>query len=272
MRALSTLALLLAASCSSTTFAEPRFQLSPYVAVHRLTGDASAATPGSGGGGAATNNAAQPLSAFGQGDRDQDLCYRFDVGDGFAGVRVDWYRLGIAGDPGSPLDDGYGAYAAGDEASMRAAMDEWRLGYVETFATKRTKLWDRPLALHAGAGGVFASRDLSLTARRSGDGLVERSSFDGENLYAALRLGARWQGVSLDAEYALCPDVAVAGDVDGWLHDLELRAAWAMPYVDVTLFAGWRLATLEAATTSAGARRTADLQLDGWLLGVSVSF
>lgn len=271
MRALPTLALLLAAACSSTTFAEPRFQLSPYVAVHRLTGDASATTPGTGGS-APTTNAAQPLSAFGQGDRDQDLCCRFDVGDGFAGVRVDWYRLGLGGDSGRPLDDGYGAYAAGDTASMRAAMDEWRLGYVESIATKRTKLWDRPLALHAGAGGVFASRDLSLTARRAGDGLVERSSFDGENVYAALRFGARWQGVSLDAEYALCPDLAVAGDMEGWLHDLELRAAWAMPYVDVTFFAGYRLATLEAATSSAAARRTADLTLDGWLLGVSVSF
>ncbi len=271
MRALPTLALLLATACSTTTFAEPRFQLSPYIAVHRLTGDASAATPGSGGG-PATANAAQPLSAFGQGDREQDLCYRFDVGDGFAGVRVDWYRLGIGGDAGRPLDDGYGAYVAGDEASMRASMDEWRLGYVESFASKRTMLWDRPLALHAGAGGVFASRDLSLTARRDGDGLVERSSFDGENVYAALRLGARWQGFALDAEYALCPDLAVAGDVDGWLHDLELRAGWALPYIDVTIFAGYRLATLEASTTDAGARRAADLQLDGWLLGVSVSF
>ncbi len=270
MRALPTTLVLLSAACTSTTFAEPRYQLSPYVALHRVRGDATAATPGTGGA-PATANAAQPLSAFGQGDRDDDLCYRFDVGDGFAGVRVDWYRLGIRGDDGSPLGDGYGAYAAGDEATMRTAMDEWRVGYVENVGELRTKLWDRPLALRAGAGGVFASRDLSLTATRAGDGLVERSSFDGENLYAAVRLGARWHSVALDAEYALCPDLAVAGDVDGLLHDLELRAAWTMPYYDVTFFGGWRLATIEAKSGS-GLDRRADLTIDGLLFGVSVSF
>lgn len=271
MRACLPMIALLTAACSTTTFAEPRYQLSPYVAVHRLKGDASTATPGIGGA-PATGNADVPVSAFGQGERDDDLCWRFDVGDGFAGVRVDWYRLGIQGDDGRTLAGGYGAFTAGDVAPMRAKMDEFRVGYVESFAHRRLDLWGRPLTLRAGAGGVFASRDLSLTAVRTGDGAVERSSFDGENLYAALRLGARWQDVALDVEYALSPDVAVAGDVDGLLHDLELRAAWTIPYQDVTLFAGWRFATLSAATDADGLRRTADLTLDGILLGVSVSF
>lgn len=267
MRALTPTLALLAAACTST-FVEPRFQLSPYVAAHRLRGDAGAATPGAGGA-PATANAPQPLSRFGQGERDDDLCWRFDVGDGFAGVRVDWYRLGLAGDDGSALDDGYGAFAAGDVATMRARMEEFRVGYVESLATTRTDLLGRPLTLRAGAGAVLASRDLSLTAARATDGAGERSSFDGENLYAALRLGARWRDLALDAEYAFSPDVAIGGDVDGLLHDLELRAAWTLPYYDVTLFAGWRLATIEA---SAAGGRTADLTLDGWLLGVSVSF
>lgn len=266
MRALLPTVALLAAACT-TTFAEPRYQLSPYVAVHRLRGDAGAATPGVGGG-PATANAEQPLSRFGQGDRDDDLSWRFDVGDGFAGVRVDWYRLGLDGEGGSPLDGGYGAFAAGDVATMRARMDEFRVGYVESVATTRVQLRDRPLVLRAGAGGVFASRDLSLTARRATDGATERSSFDGENLYAALRLGARWRDFALDAEYAFSPCLAIGGDVDGLLHDVELRAAWTLPYYDVTLFAGWRLATIDA---SAGGGRSADLTLDGWLLGVSVS-
>jgi hypothetical protein len=267
MRALLPTVALLAAACT-TTFAEPRFQLSPYVAVHRLRGDAGAATPGTGGG-PATANAPQPLSRFGQGERGDDLCWRFDVGDGFAGARVDWYRLGIDGDDGSALGDGYGAFAAGDVATMRARMEEFRVGYIESVASTRLSLQDRPLTLRVGAGAVLASRDLSLTARRATDGAAERSSFDGENPYAALRLGARWRDVALDAEYALCPGLAIGGDVDGVLHDLELRAAWTLPYYDVTLFAGWRLATIEAA---AAGGRTADLTLDGWLLGVSVSF
>jgi hypothetical protein len=35
------------------------------------------------------------------------------------------------------------------------------------------------------------------------------------------------------------------------------------------LFAGWRLATIDASTSGG---RSADLTLDGWLLGVAVSF
>jgi hypothetical protein len=267
MRALLPTVALLAAACT-TTFAEPRYQLSPYVAVHRLRGDAGAATPGVGGG-PATANAPQPLSRFGQGDRGDDLSWRFDVGDGFAGVRVDWYRLDLDGDGGSPLDGGYGAFAAGETATLRARMEEFRVGYVDTVATTRIDLQGRPLTLRAGAGGVFASRDLSLTARRTTDGANERSSFDGENLYAAVRLGARWRDFALDAEYALSPDLALGGDVDGVLHDVELRAAWTLPYYDVTLFAGWRLATIDASTSGG---RSADLTLDGWLLGVAVSF
>jgi hypothetical protein len=266
MRALLPTVALLAAACT-TTFAEPRYQLSPYVALHRVRGDAGAATPGVGGG-PATANAPQPLSRLGQGERDDDLCWRLDVGDGFAGVRVDWYRMSLDGDDGSPLGDGYGAFAAGDVATMRVRMEELRVGYVESIATARLKLQDRPLALRAGLGGVLASRDLSLTAQRAADGAAERSTFDGENLYAALRLGARWRDFALDAEYALSPDLALGGDVGGLLHDLELRAAWTLPYYDVTLFAGWRLATIDASADA----RSADLTLDGWLLGVSVSF
>ncbi len=272
MRALSVpvVAVLLAA-CSSTTFAEPRILVSPYLALYRVRGDVALQSQPVAAG-PLQDNAAQSLRSFGQERYREDIGVRADIGDGFGGFRVDWYQLDQDTAAPGTLGADWGTLLAGDTVLMRARMDELRLSLIEPLLTIRTTWRDRPLQFRVGAGGTFAHRDLRLRASTE-DGLRRQDlSIDGDVVYANVRMRATWRDFACDLDYAASPGLVVRGDFEDFQQDLELRASWTMPLHDVTFFGGWRWSSLHAEGQQNQLGYDADLVIDGFSLGLAVTF
>jgi hypothetical protein len=270
MRVLAALALAVFAGCSSTTFAEPRILVSPYLALYQLRGDASMQsepTPGN-----VQDNPPQSMRTFGHERHKEDVGVRADIGDGFAGVRVDWCQLDMNTSHTGVLDADWGSLRTGDTVRAKVAMDELRVGWLESLGTVRSTWRDQPLTVRIAGGGVLAHRDLDVRARTDAGRRAQNREIEGDTVYAAVRLRASWRDYALDLDYAISPELELRGDFDGVLQDLELRGSWTMPLHDVTFFAGYRLSTLEGQGDANGFAYSADFTLDGFLLGLSVTF
>lgn len=271
MRALAALPLALLAGCSSTTFAEPRVLVSPYLAVYQLRGDvalqAFAAGPAF-----PVDRTPQSMRTFGQDHHREDIGVRADIGDGFAGVRFDYYKLEMGTSRVGTLTDDWGALLAGDQVRMQAEMDELRIGYLESLGTLRTTWREQPLTVRFAGGGVFSHRDLALRARTDDGSRSQNVAIDGDSLFVAARCRAAWRDWTLDAEYAASPDLVLGGDFKGYQQDLELRLAYTMALHDVTFFGGYRLSTFEADGHAGRLAYDADLTIDGFQLGISLTF
>lgn len=272
MRALAALFLAsLFPACSSTTFAEPRILVSPYMSVYQLRGAVGVQSEPVPGGGL-QDNAPQSLATFGQDHHHEDVGVRADIGDGFAGVRFDYYRLDMGTSKTGILDADWGRLLEGDEVRMSAAMDELRIGYLESLLTTRTTWRDQPLTLRLAGGGVFAYRDMKLYARTEDGARTQNVGITGDTIYAAVRFRATWRDWAVDADYAACPGLVLDGDFEDLLQDMEVRCSYTMPLHDVTFFAGYRYSTLQASGTADQFAYDADLKIDGFQFGVAVTF
>ncbi len=270
MRAPAVLAFAVFAGCSSTTFAEPRILVSPYLALYQLRGDASMQsepTPGN-----VQNNAPQSMRTFGHERHKEDIGVRADIGDGFAGARIDWCQLDMNTSHTGVLDADWGNLRTSDVVRAKVSMDELRIGWLESIGTVRTQWRDQPLTVRLAAGGVLAHRDLDVNARTDDGLFTQNLEIEGDTVYAAVRMRASWRDYAIDLDYAICPDLELRGAFDGVLQDLELRGSWTMPLQDVTFFAGYRLSTLEGRGNANGFGYVADFTLDGFQLGLSVTF
>jgi hypothetical protein len=255
----------------TTTFAEPRVLVSPYLAVYRLRGDLgvqSQPAPGD----PLQDNAQVPLRTFGQDHFREDVGVRADIGDGFGGVRVDYYRLDQGTARTGMLENDWGRLLAGDTVQMRAAMDELRVGWLEPVLHVRTNWRDRPLQLKAALGGVFTHRDLELRTRTEDGSRTQNVQIDGDVVAAAMRLRATWRDFGVDFDYAISPNLSLGGDHEGVQQDAEARLSWTMPLHDVTFFTGYRYSRIEAEGTANGLGYDADLVVDGFQFGVTVTF
>jgi len=88
-----------------------------------------------------------------------------------------------------------------------------------------------------------------------------------------VRARASWQGVSLDVDYAIAPeDFVIGGDFEGVSQDFEARVQYALPQRDIQVFAGWRYSEFTSTGDADGYRFENDLVLDGFQLGVLVTF
>jgi hypothetical protein len=201
-----------------------------------------------------------------------DIGVRADIGDGFGGLRFDYYRLDQGTTQSGVIDADWGRLQNADTVQMRAAMDEFRIGYLEPFLHVRTTYRDRPLQMRVAAGGVFSHRDLALRASNADRSRTQDVDIDGDMLYAAARFRATWRDFAFDLDYAISPDVVLGGDFDGVLQDAEVRASYTMPLNDITFFAGYRYSQLDASGTTNGFGYDADLTLDGYQFGVAVTF
>jgi hypothetical protein len=258
------------AACSTTTFAEPRILVSPYLALYQIRGDVGVqsqpAPP------ALQDNAAQSLRTFGQDRHKEDIGVRADIGDGFAGARVDWYQLDMNTSHTGVLGADFGNLRLGDTVRAKVTMEELRIGLCESLGSIRTNWREHPLTFRFAGGGIVAHRDLELRARTDDGTRTQNVQVEGDLVYLAARVRASWRDYALDAEYAICPELELHGDFDGVMQDLELRASWTMPLHDVTFFAGWRLSTLQGKGEANNLGYDADLTLDGFQLGLSVTF
>jgi hypothetical protein len=272
MRAIVTAPLLLFAfaACSSV-WNEPRVLVSPYLAAYRLRGGTSLQQPGQDPGDPAVDTLAQRLSDFGQAHHRDDVGVRADIGDGFAGVRIDYYRLDMGATKGRPLTDAWGALDAGADAGLDAAMDELRVAWLEPLL-KTTFAWrERPVTVQLAAGGTLGWRALDLRGHAT-DGDRQNLDVGGELIYGAVRGRAEYRGAALDVDFAISPDIGLGGDHEGVHHDVEVRGSYALPWRDVTLFGGWRYSKLRFEGSQAGLDYRADLVVDGFLVGVSLTF
>lgn len=254
------------------TFAEPRVLVSPYLAVYRLRGDMGVQSD-PGGGAGLQDNAQVPLRTFGQEHFREDVGLRTDIGDGFGGVRIDYYRLDQGTSRTGVLPNDWGGLLAGDTVQMRAAMDELRIGWLEPVLQARTEWRDRPLQLKAALGGVFTHRDLELRTRTQDGSRTQNVQVDGNVVAAAVRLRASWRDFGIDVDYSISPNLSLGGDHDGLQQDAEARLSWTMPLHDVTFFAGYRYSRIEAeGVATAPVGYDADLVIDGFQFGVTVTF
>ena len=265
------LLVLLAASaftgCASTALTEPVVHASPYLALYRLRGDVGLQSAGG------QDNAAASMDTFGQARRRDDVGIRVDVGDGFCGLRADYYKLDMNTSTSGQLAEDWGALLAGDSVSMFASMDELRLGYVEELVEFQTKWRAEDLRVRLGAGGALAIRDARLRGRELTGTRTQDLGFSHQLAYVAIRARAAWQRLAIDLDYALAPEaLAIGGDVDGVSHDFEARLSYQLPQGDMSFFAGYRRNDVGARGDADGLDFTSDLVIDGFQLGVLVTF
>lgn len=273
-----TLVVLLAATllsgCTSTVLAEPVVHVSPYMALYQLRGKTSIEsfqdpmTPGP-----VQSNSTQLLRQFGQDRHREDVGLRIDVGDGFGGIRGDYYRLDMGTSRSGELTEDWGRLLAGDRANIYAEMDDFRLGYIEPLAEMRTEYRDEELRLQFGAGATVVSRNMTLQAREESYTRAQDLEISGNMLYLAMRARATWKEFSVDLDYAVAPEqLVLSGDVDGLSQDLEARLTYRLPQRDLSFFAGVRYSVYSASGTTGPFQYDADLTIDGLQLGVTVSF
>lgn len=262
----------LCSGCTSTVLAEPSILVSPYLAVYQLRGKTSMQSPGANPGDPPQDNALQRMQTFGQDRHREDIGVRGDLGDGFAGIRLDYYRLDMGTTRSGVLGADWGLLPAGEAAQIRAQMDELRVGWVEPVLDVRTEWRDRPLRLRLGAGGVYAYRSMDLQGRTP-DGMIgQNASIGGDVAYGALRARAEWRDFAIDLEYAVSPGLVLSGDYRDTLQDFEARASYRLPQRDIRFFAGMRYSTLPAKGRQGDFRYEADLVIDGFQFGVTVTF
>lgn len=268
------LALTLLSGCMSTVLAKPTIHVSPYLAVYQLRGKSkmqSEVDPTNPG--ALRNNPSQDMRSFGQDRHRDDVGLRADIGDGFAGIRADYYRLDMNTSRSGQLEDDWGRLLEGDFVSMYAEMDEFRIGYVEPLADFHTTYRDEDLHFQFAAGGVFASRSMTLRGKDNTKTRSQNLTIDGDVIYLAARARANWMQFSLDIDYAAAPEVFVlSGDVEDFSQDLEARLSYQLPQRDMSLFAGVRYSVFNASGDANGFRYENDMIIDGFQLGVAVTF
>lgn len=258
------------AGCTATMFYEPRFLISPYLAIEELRG--SVAVQSRPGGGALQDNAGQSLDRFGQGHHEEDVGIRADIGDGFGGVRIDYLRLDMSTTDSGELGADWGNLQATDAVRMQVQMDELRLGYLEPLLDAKLHWRERPIDLRLAAGGMLAHRSLDLQATTVGGARSQNVEVSGDVAYAAVRGRATLQNWSLDLEYALSPDLALGGEFGDFQQDLEARLSYTLPLRDLTFFAGYRYSDLAASGHQGGYAYDADLVLDGFQFGLVLAF
>lgn len=271
-----TLVVLLAAtlfsSCTSTVLADPAFYVSPYLALYQLGGTTKMQSEG-----AAppdiVDNPQQKLRSFGQDRHREDVGLRADIGDGFGGIRAEYYRLDMDSSRQGELEADWGQLLKDDLVSIYAEMDEVRLGYLEPFADIRTEYRNEELRLQFAGGGIFATRSMTLHGQDSTGERAQDLTIAGDVVYLAARARATWKQFAFDLDYAAAPEEFVlSGDVEDFSQDIEARLSYRLPQRDISFFAGLRYSTISASGDANGFRYDNEMTIDGFQLGFTVTF
>ncbi|MCC7398899.1 MAG: hypothetical protein IT455_17665 [Planctomycetes bacterium] len=261
----------LTTGCTSMVLAEPKLLVSPYYALYQIRGKVSMqsrATPTS----APEDNTPQDLRTFGQDHHKDDVGVRVDLGDGFAGLRLDYLKLDLHTSKRGILDDDWGLLLQDDVVRMDVEADDLRLTWIEPITKFSTSLREQPLTFQVGAGGTLAHRDYALRGKTD-DGLrTQDAELRGDLVFAAARARATWRDFAFDVDYAICPQLTLGGDWEDVQQDLELRASYTVPLRDLTFFAGYRYSRMSATGHEHELRYDADLLIDGYQLGVVLTF
>ncbi|MFT4513895.1 MAG: hypothetical protein ACI89X_002264 [Planctomycetota bacterium] len=272
-----TLVVLLAATlfsgCSSTVLAEPAIHVSPYLALYQLRGKTKMQSVGAMPS-EIVSNPQQKLRSFGQDRHREDVGLRADIGDGFGGIRAEYYRLDMDTARTGELEYDWGSLLQGDMVSIYAEMDEVRIGYLEPFADIRTEYRNEELRLQFAAGGVFSTRSMTLHGREATPGTrAQDLTITGDVVYLAARARATWKQFVFDLDYAGAPEeLVISGDMEDFSQDIEARLSYRLPQRDISFFAGMRYSTISASGDANGFRYDNEMAIDGFQLGITVTF
>lgn len=272
-----TIVVLLSATLLSgctATLAEPAVQVSPYLAIYQLRGKSkmqSFVDPMAPG--AVQNNTFQKMGQFGQDRFREDVGIRADIGDGFGGIRADYYQLDMDTSRKGELTNDWGNLLDGDRVSMYANMDELRVGYIEPIAEFTRDYRDEEMRFQFGIGGVFTSRQMTLKALDETFTRFQNFELAGDTIGAAVRARVSWQELALDVDYAAAPEALVlSGDIEGLSQDIEARLSYQLPQRDISFFVGLRYSEFSGSGIAGSFRYDSDMVIDGMQFGVRVTF
>ncbi|HEB52010.1 MAG TPA: hypothetical protein ENI87_02015 [bacterium] len=261
------------AGCTSTVMADPEVRFSPYMAVYKLRGKTKMQSADVNNPGQLQNNPYQQLRKFGHDRFREDVGYRLDVGDGFGGLRAEYYRLDMNTSRRGVLTSDWGQLLNGDRVYIDAEMDETRLGWTEPLADFTSEYRDEDVHIHFGAGALISNRQMTLRGSTDDNVRKQNVEFGGDTLYVSVRARAEWQQFTLDLDYAFAPEEFVlAGDLEDFSQDIEARLSYRIPGRDMRFFAGMRYVNYSASGQATGFRYDNQFEVTGYLLGVSVTF
>jgi hypothetical protein len=258
-------------ACTATRVDEPRVQVSPYLAVYQLRGAIGAQSEPVVGL-PLQENPRQAMRSFGQDRFREDVGVRADLGDGFGGLRIDYYRLDMDTSQTGVLTSDFGDLVAGDVVRASVTMDELRAGWIEPIVDLESEYRDHPVRVQLGLGATFAHRDMKFRAATDDRTRTQNIGIDGDVVYLALRAKATWRDWSLDVDYAVSPELTLSGDFEDVLQDVEARVHFTLPRRDITLFAGYRYSELPASGRAGRYEYDADLRIDGFQVGFTLTF
>lgn len=268
------LAVTLLSGCTSTVLAEPAIHVSPYLAVYQLRGKTKMQSfvdpmnPST-----VKDNPYQQMRNFGQDHFRDDVGVRVDIGDGFGGIRADYYQLDMDTSKSGELTSDWGDLLAADKVSLYANMDELRIGYVEPIADFRREYRDEELRFQFGAGATFTYRQMKLKAHDETFVRAQYFELAGDTIGAAARARVSWMAFSLDIDYVVAPEVLVlSGDIEGLSQDIETRLSYQLPQRDISFFAGLRYSEFSGSGEASSFEYDSDMIIDGMQFGISVTF
>lgn len=254
------------------TLREPMLQIAPYLSEYRLRGTTTMDT---GFGSAAVRNTPQDLGTFGVGSHEDDFGIRGEVGDGFAGLRLDYYRMSAGASRREPLTSGWGQLAQDDLASMSTVMDEFRLGFAPEVLNQKFDFRQlENVQFRLAPAVIVAHRAMSL---RANEFTKTRSqnlhATDHGVLYGGLRARLQYRNIALDVEYAYKPHgFDLGGDFKAPQQDLEVRLSYEFELHGIEAFVGFRRSELHVFGHEDDQEYSGDFVLDGLQLGVRMEF
>lgn len=258
-----------------TSLAEPSLRVSPYLAVYQLRGKSSMTSfvDPMNTAGPVQSNPTQRMATFGQDRFREDVGIRADFGDGFGGIRADYYQLDMDTSRKGELNGDWGNLLEDDRVSMYANMDELRLGYVEPIAEFRTEYRDEEMRFQFGIGGVFTSRQMTMKALDETFTRFQNYELAGDTIAPTLRARVSWMKLALDVDYAAAPEALVlSGDIEGLSQDIEARLSYQLPQRDISFFVGLRYSEFSGSGVAGNFTYDSDLIIDGMQFGVRVTF
>jgi len=259
------------AGCSAVPGLEdPTITFVPAVVLLDIEGNSSMQSPG---GATPANNGAVNLRDLGVGSRSSELGGHVRVGDGFSGLDVMFLNIDNNSARAGTATDDWGNLRSGDLVNARVEGNEYRLRYIAqthdyTFETDREEI-----GVRFGGGGVLAHRDLKFQHRTTNGARTQAATpRDNGVLYLAGRGQVTYGLYGLAADLAVSPYLNLGGDFEGMMWDLEVMATYTLEDQDLTAYLGWRRSDLSASGSDSGFAYDLDLTMDGYFLGLELTF
>jgi len=263
---LAAIPLLILACCASIPgFENPKTRAAVWALVYELEGSTSMQS-----GGIPVDNPPMTLGRFGIGNGDTGFGMRLSRGDGFSGLELDYTVIDDDTIAGGTLTQDWGDLMAGDTVNTQFRMYDLRLRWMlgQTWIDESEE-WGVGLGL----GAIFGHRELTMD-------VVEVNGLRGQSLemkddgaiYLAIRSRISHSGVTLTADYAFSDGMNFGGDFEGTQEDLQIALSYTPENQRMELFAGFQYSGFPGEGRQGNLKYRNDFSLEGYFLGLSMTF